>query len=128
MMLDSMGDWVRTHYTSNVTPSLDGADVTLFGWVQEVRDLGGIRFVILQDREGTIQVTILKKRVSPEVLAKSAALQKRFSIGIKGTVKKTTMTPEASKSSNRTSHLQHSRRTASPRHNGQNACKHRSPP
>jgi aspartyl-tRNA synthetase len=93
MMLDSMGDWVRTHYTSNVTPSLDGAEVTLFGWVQEVRDLGGIRFVILQDREGTIQVTILKKRVSPEVLAKSAALQKRFSIGIKGTVKKTTMTP-----------------------------------
>jgi aspartyl-tRNA synthetase len=72
---------------------MDGAEVTLFGWVQEVRDLGGIRFVILQDREGTIQITILKKRAAPEVLAKSDAMQKRFSIGVKGAVKKTTMTP-----------------------------------
>jgi aspartyl-tRNA synthetase len=72
---------------------MDGAEVTLFGLVLEVRDLGGIRFVILQDREGTIQITVLKKRVAPEVLAKSDALQKRFSIGVKGTVKKTTMTP-----------------------------------
>jgi nondiscriminating aspartyl-tRNA synthetase len=92
MTLDSLGDWVRT-YSSNVTPAMDGKEITLFGWVQEVRDLGGIRFIILQDREGTIQVTILKKRVSPELLAKSDTLQKRFSIGVKGTVKKTTMTP-----------------------------------
>jgi nondiscriminating aspartyl-tRNA synthetase len=93
MTLDSLGDWVRTYYSSNVTPEMDGADVTLFGWVQEVRDLGGIRFIILQDREGTIQVTIPKKRVAPDVLSKSDALQKRFSIGVKGTVKKTAMTP-----------------------------------
>jgi nondiscriminating aspartyl-tRNA synthetase len=93
MMLDSIGNWVRTYYSANVTPPMDGQEVVLFGWVQEVRDLGGIRFIILQDREGTIQVTILKKRVSPEILAKSDALQKRFSIGVKGNVKKTTMTP-----------------------------------
>jgi len=93
MNLDSIGDWVRSQYTSQVTPELDGKEVTLFGWVQEVRDLGGIRFVILQDREGTIQVTIPKKRVAPEVLAKSDLLLKRFSVGIKGTVKKTNMTP-----------------------------------
>jgi len=93
MKLDSLGDWVRTYYSSNVTPCMDGTEVMLFGWVQEVRDLGGIRFVILQDREGTIQVTIPKKRVSSEVLAKSDVLQKRFSIGVKGTVKKTAMTP-----------------------------------
>jgi nondiscriminating aspartyl-tRNA synthetase len=93
MLLDSLGDWVRTYYSAGVTPNMDGEEVTLFGWVQEVRDLGGIRFVILQDREGTIQVTIPKKKVSPEVLSKSDALQKRYSIGVKGTVKKTTMTP-----------------------------------
>jgi aspartyl-tRNA synthetase len=75
-----------------VTPDLDGSEVTLFGWVQEVRDLGGLRFIILQDREGTVQVTIPKKRVSPQVLTKSDFLQKRFSLGIKGTVKKTNMT------------------------------------
>jgi nondiscriminating aspartyl-tRNA synthetase len=93
MNLDSIGEWIRTHYTSQVTPQIDGQEVTLFGWVQEVRDLGGIRFVILQDREGTIQITIPKKRIPPEVLAKSDLLQKRFSVAVKGTVKKTNMTP-----------------------------------
>jgi nondiscriminating aspartyl-tRNA synthetase len=93
MKLDSIDDWVRTGYSSFVAPEMDGEEVTLFGWVQEIRDLGGIRFVILQDREGTIQVTIPKKKVSPEVLSKSDTLQKRYSIGVKGTVKKTSMSP-----------------------------------
>jgi aspartyl-tRNA synthetase len=93
MKLDSIGDWVRTYYSANVTPHMDGEEVTLFGWVQEIRDLGGIRFIILQDREGTIQVTVPRKKVSPEVLSRSGALQKRYSIGVKGTVRKTTMTP-----------------------------------
>ncbi len=93
MKLDSVEEWVRTHYSANITPEMDGEDVTLFGWVQEVRGLGGISFVILQDREGTIQLTVPKKKVSPEVLSKSEALQKRYSIAIKGTVKKTNMTP-----------------------------------
>lgn len=88
MNLDSVGDWVRTHYTSQITPELDGQEVTLFGWVQEVRDLGGLRFIILQDREGTVQITIPKKRIAPEVLAKSDLLQKRFSFAVRGTVKK----------------------------------------
>ena len=92
-MLDSIGDWVRTHYTASITPQMDGEEVTLFGWIQEVRDLGGIRFLILQDREGTIQITIPKKRVTPEVLSKSDILQRRYSLAVKGTVKKTTMTP-----------------------------------
>ena len=93
MKLDSIGDWIRIGYSANVTPDMDGEEVTLFGWIQEIRDLGGIRFLILQDREGTIQVTIPKKKVSPEVLSKSDALQKRYSLGVKGTVKKTKMTP-----------------------------------
>ena len=93
MNLDSIGDWRRTHYSVDVKPEMDGGEVTLFGWVQEIRDLGALRFVILQDREGTIQVTVLRKKVSGEVLSKSDALQKRFSIGVKGTVKKTDMTP-----------------------------------
>jgi len=91
--LDSIGDWSRTHYSADVNSDMDGEEVTLFGWVQEIRDLGGIRFIIMQDREGTLQVTIPKKKVDAEVLSKSDVLQKRFSIGIRGIVKKTTMTP-----------------------------------
>ncbi|NWG11117.1 aspartate--tRNA(Asn) ligase [Candidatus Bathyarchaeota archaeon] len=93
MKSDVIGDWHRTHYSVDVKPEMDGEEVTLFGWVQEVRDLGGIRFVILQDREGALQVTVPRKKVSGEVLSKSDALQKRFSIGVKGVVKKTDMTP-----------------------------------
>ena len=93
MSLDVIGDWSRTHYTGKVTPENDGQEVTLFGWVQEIRDLGGIRFIIMQDREGTIQITIPKKRIAPEVLAKSDLLQKRFCLAVKGNVKKTNMTP-----------------------------------
>jgi aspartyl-tRNA synthetase len=93
MNLDSIGDWHRTHYSVDVKPEMDGCEVALFGWVQEIRDLGGIRFLILQDREGTIQVTILRKKADSEVLSKSDVLQKRYSIGVKGVVKKTEMTP-----------------------------------
>jgi aspartyl-tRNA synthetase len=93
MKLDSIGDWRRTHFSADVKPEIDGQEVTLFGWVQEIRDLGGIRFIILQDREGTIQVTVLRKKAGNEVVSKSDVLQKRYSIGVKGTVKKTQMTP-----------------------------------
>ncbi len=93
MKLDSIGDWCRTHYSSDVKPEMDGEEVTLFGWVQEIRDLGALRFVILQDREGTLQITVLKKKASSEILSKSETLQKRYSIGIRGIVKKTDMTP-----------------------------------
>ncbi|MCL1978301.1 MAG: aspartate--tRNA(Asn) ligase [Candidatus Bathyarchaeota archaeon] len=92
MDMDFIGDWVKTHNINKVSPDLDTQEIILFGWVQEVRDLGGIRFIIMQDSTGTIQITIPKKRISPEVLQKSDLLQKRFSIAIKGTVKKTNMT------------------------------------
>ena len=93
MRLNSMGDWRRTHYSVDVKPEMDGQEVTLFGWVQEIRDLGGIRFIILQDREGTVQITVPRKKVTNEVLSKSDALQRRYSIAVKGIVKKTDMTP-----------------------------------
>jgi aspartyl-tRNA synthetase len=91
--LDSIGELTRTHYSSEVTAELDSKKVILLGWVQEIRDLGGIRFIILQDRTGTIQVTIPKKKVSAEILAKSDLVQKRYSIGISGIVKETKMSP-----------------------------------
>ncbi|MEM4713080.1 MAG: aspartate--tRNA(Asn) ligase [Candidatus Bathyarchaeia archaeon] len=93
MKLDAIGDWRRTHYSVDVKPELDGQEVILFGWVQEIRDLGGIRFIILQDREGTVQITVQRKKASSEVLSKADALQKRYSIGVKGIVKKTEITP-----------------------------------
>jgi aspartyl-tRNA synthetase len=93
MNIDSIDGWHRTHYSKDIKPEMDGREVTLSGWVQEVRDLGALRFIILQDREGTIQITILRKKASGEVVSKTDCLQKRYSIGVKGTVRKTDMTP-----------------------------------
>ncbi|MDR2700014.1 MAG: aspartate--tRNA(Asn) ligase [Nitrososphaerota archaeon] len=93
MDMDFIGDWVRTHNIYNISPDIDAQEVILFGWVQEVRDLGGIRFIVMKDSTGAIQITMPKKRIAPEVLQKSNLLQKRFSIAVKGVVKKTNMSP-----------------------------------
>ncbi|MEM2028750.1 MAG: OB-fold nucleic acid binding domain-containing protein, partial [Candidatus Bathyarchaeia archaeon] len=55
--------WKRTHYTMEVTPDLDGKEVTLTGWIKEIRDLGGIKFLLLRDKEGTIQITVPRDEV-----------------------------------------------------------------
>lgn len=93
MEIDQMGDWRRTHYSTDVKPDLDGKEVIVLGWVQDIRDLGGIRFIILQDKEGTIQITILRSKIGKEVARKADSLQRQYSIGVKGTVKKTKQTP-----------------------------------
>lgn len=93
MEIDKLGDWRRTHYSADIKPKLDGREVVVLGWVRDVRDLGGIRFLILQDSTGTVQVTIPRKRASKEVLEKADAIQRQYSIGVKGAVKKTEMTP-----------------------------------
>ncbi len=93
MEIDQLGNWRRSHYSTDVKPELDGKEVIVLGWVRDIRDLGGIRFVILQDREGTVQITITRKEVGDDVLKRADSLQRQYSIGVKGTVKKTEQTP-----------------------------------
>jgi len=88
MKLDKMGEWRRTHYAAEITPELEGQEVIVFGWVQEIRDLGGLRFVILQDKTRQLQITIHRHKVVADVVEKAEQLQKQYSLGIKGTVKK----------------------------------------
>ena len=88
MKVDKMGDWRRTHYSADIGPELDGQEVVVFGWVQEIRDLGGLRFLLLQDKTGQLQITIHRHKVASEVVEKAGSLQKQYSIGVKGTVKK----------------------------------------
>ncbi len=93
MPTDSLGNWRRTHLSSEISPKLDGKKVTVFGWVQEIRDLGGIRFVVLRDKEGIIQVTMPRNKINLKTMEKADTLQKEFVIGVKGSVKKISKAP-----------------------------------
>ncbi|MFQ5997786.1 MAG: amino acid--tRNA ligase-related protein, partial [Candidatus Bathyarchaeia archaeon] len=88
MALDSLGDWRKTHSSLRITPDLDGKPVTVFGWVQNIRDLGGISFIDLGDTDGNVQITVPSKKVSPAILTKMDSLRKQSVIGVKGIVKK----------------------------------------
>ena len=69
-------DLRRTHYSKDVNPDITGEEVQLMGWVHEIRDLGGIIFVIIRDRDGLIQLTAPSKKVDPEILEDLRALRK----------------------------------------------------
>lgn len=93
MRIDQLGDWRRTHYSQEITPEMDGEEVVVFGWVRDIRDLGGIRFLILHDREGTVQITIHRNKAEKTLIEKAHLLQRQYSIGVKGVARKTEMTP-----------------------------------
>ena len=60
MKLDKLGKWRRTHFTSDLTPELIGETVKIAGWVQRIRKLGALTFIILQDATGEIQINSQK--------------------------------------------------------------------
>lgn len=74
-------------YSNEITPENDGSEVRIAGWVHEIRDLGGLRFILLRDRAGLVQVTLPKKFVSKEVFETSSKLSKESVVSVAGKVK-----------------------------------------
>jgi len=87
MSIDKMNGWRKTHYTRDVTPELAGQEVILGGWVRNYRDLGGLKFINLQDKYGERQITLKKGVVSDEIFEK-AKVGYQYCLMIKGKVKK----------------------------------------
>ncbi len=52
MSFDELDGWRKTHYTRDVTQELHDQEVILGGWVRSFRDLGGLKFINLQDKYG----------------------------------------------------------------------------
>ncbi len=77
---------LRTHYVNEITSDMDGKEVTLAGWVHEVRETAKITFLILRDRTGTVQVIGKKGDVDDSIL-KAMSLPKESVISVKGRVK-----------------------------------------
>ena len=74
-------------YSSSIGPEDFERAVTIEGWVQEVRALGGIAFVIVRDRFGTVQVAVPKKKVPPELFAAMTSVPRESVVRISGLVK-----------------------------------------
>jgi len=92
-LVEQLGDWRRSHYSSEITGDLHGKDVTVMGWVSGVRAQGGITFILLSDMKGTVQLTVKRSEAPAQVLDKSSQLKPHYVIGAKGRVEATEKAP-----------------------------------
>lgn len=81
-----MEDWRRTHFTNQLTQELKDERVILMGFVGNVRDLGGLKFFTLHDREGFVQITAPRSKVCEHVFQKIDKLTPQSSVAVKGKV------------------------------------------
>lgn len=77
----------RTTYAGKITEEYIGQTVTLNGWVQKRRDLGGLIFVDLRDREGVVQI-VFNPDFSQEALSVAEKIRSEYVIQVKGLVTK----------------------------------------
>lgn len=76
---------MRTHYCGLVNETHSGQTVTLAGWVNRRRDLGGVIFIDMRDREGIVQVVFDPQQTA--AIEHSDSLRQEFCIQVSGTVK-----------------------------------------
>ena len=92
-MTDIFEKCKRTHYSNEIGPELAGETVKVTGWVHEIRDLGGIVFVLIRDKNGITQLTAPSKKLSEEMMADVRAARKETIITLTGTVQESAKAP-----------------------------------
>jgi nondiscriminating aspartyl-tRNA synthetase len=76
----------KRYYANEIQKSLDKQAVTLKGWVHDLRELGNLKFLLLRDDSGIVQVTIIKKNVNEEKFKAIGKVPKESVIEIQGQV------------------------------------------
>ena len=85
--LDFLGDLRRTHSCGQLRASDEGKNVILMGWVHRRRDLGGVLFMHLRDRDGVTQL-VFRQDSDPQVLARAGEVRSEYVIAVEGMVLK----------------------------------------
>ncbi|MEZ7631220.1 aspartate--tRNA ligase [Streptococcus sp. 27098_8_75] len=76
----------RSMYAGRVRKEHVGQEITLKGWVARRRDLGGLIFIDLRDREGIMQLVINPEIVSKDVMETAESLRSEFVLEVTGQV------------------------------------------
>jgi aspartyl-tRNA synthetase len=76
----------RSMYAGRVREEHIGTHITLKGWVSRRRDLGGLIFIDLRDREGIMQLVINPETVSAEVMATAESIRSEYVVEVTGLV------------------------------------------
>ena len=84
-MAEPLGDLERTHYCGELREDHVGKTVTLMGWAANRRDLGGVIFIDLRDREGLCQV-VARPEVSEDAHARADHVRSEYVIAVVGEV------------------------------------------
>ncbi|MFZ5351392.1 MAG: aspartate--tRNA ligase [Bacillota bacterium] len=82
-----MGKYNRTHMCGELGISNVGEKVSIIGWVQRTRDLGGLIFIQLRDRTGIVQA-VVNKDVTEELFELAGKVRGEYVLSISGEVAK----------------------------------------
>ena len=93
MIETELGDWRRTHYSSELDHDLDKSDVTVMGWISSIRGHGNISFATIIDKMGEIQIVAKKDLCPDDVFENISKLKPHSCIGLKGEVKASEKSP-----------------------------------
>ncbi len=87
--LDFLGELRRTHTCGELRASDAGSRALVMGWVHRRRDLGGVIFIHLRDRDGVTQI-VFREDLDPEVHGKAELLRSEYVMAVEGRVERRT--------------------------------------
>ena len=87
-MAESMKGLHRSHRCAEVVNAAIGSEVTVMGWVQKRRNLGGMIFIDLRDRSGLLQIVFDENDIGNEGYEKAGKLRSEFVIAVTGKLEK----------------------------------------
>ena len=87
-MSESLKGLHRTCRCAEISSSDIGKEVTVCGWVQKIRNKGGLIFIDLRDRSGIIQILLNEETSDKDLYAKASGIKQEFVLAVVGTVEK----------------------------------------
>jgi aspartyl-tRNA synthetase len=76
--------WARSCMCGEVSKEDVNKNISLLGWVQRVRNIGGIIFLWLRDRSGMVQIVFNQENLPEDIYSMAESLRSEYVIGVRG--------------------------------------------